>query len=122
MNNTLNTAVSMGQEVVLLGDWNTNFVSKHSTIPECKQLESSFKLLQFTQIIKEPTRVTAESRSMIYLIATNHRQNIKDSGVITGTSLSDHEMSFCVRKINWKAPLQQKTFRNYANYNPDKFL
>ena len=59
---------------------------------------------------------------MIYLIATNHLQNIKDSGVITGTSLSDHEMSFCVRKINWKAPLQQKTFRNYANYNPDKFL
>ena len=122
MNNTLNTAVSKGQEVVLLGDWNTNFVSKHSTIPECKQLESLFKLLQFTQIIKKPTRVTAESRAMIYLIATNHLQNIKDSGVITGTSLSDHEMSFCVRKINWKAPLQQKTFRNYANYNPDKFL
>ena len=60
---------------------------------------------------------------MIYLIATNHQQNIKDSGVITGTSLSDHEMSFCVRKINWKKTLlQQKTFRNYANYNPEKFL
>ena len=58
MNNTLNTAVSKGQEVVLLGDWNTNFASKHSTIPECKQLESLFKLLQFTQIIKKPTRVT----------------------------------------------------------------
>ena len=104
--------------MVLLGDWNTNFVSKHSTIPECKQLESLF-----TQIIKKPTRVTAESRTMIYLIATNHRQNIKDSGVITSTSLSDHEMSFCVRKINWKKTLlQQKTFRNYANYNPEKFL
>ena len=73
--------------------------------------------------VKEPTRVTEESRTMIDLIATNHLQNIKDSGVITGTSLSDHELSFCVRKINWKkAPLQQKTFRNYANYNPDKFL
>ena len=42
---------------------------------------------------------------------------------ITGTSLSDHEMSFCVRKINWKkVPWQLKTFRNYANYDPDKFL
>ena len=28
MNNTLNTAVSKGQEVVLFGDWNTNFVSR----------------------------------------------------------------------------------------------
>ena len=32
-------------------------------------------------------------------------------------------MTFCVRKINWKkAPPQLKTFRNYANYDPDKFL
>ena len=32
-------------------------------------------------------------------------------------------MSFCVRKINRKKTLlQQKTFRNYANYNPEKFL
>ena len=109
--------------MVLLGDWNTDFASKRSTIPECNQLKSLFKTLQFTQIIKEPTRVTAESRTMIDLIATNHPQNIKDSGVVTGTSLSDHEMSFCVRKINWKkAPSQLKTFRNYANYDPDKFL
>ena len=72
MNNTLNTAVSKGQEVVLLGDWNTDFASKRSTIPESNQLKSLFKSLQFTQIIKEPTRVTAESRTMIGLIATNH--------------------------------------------------
>ena len=91
--------------MVLLGDWNTDFASKRSTIPECNQLKSLFKTLQFTQIIKEPTRVTAESRTMIDLIATNHPQNIKDSGVVTGTSLSDHEMSFCVRKINWKKKL-----------------
>ena len=84
MNNTLNTAVSKGQEVVLLGDWNTDFASKRSTIPESNQLKSLFKSLQFTQIIKEPTRVTAESRTMIDLIATNHPQNIKDSGVVTG--------------------------------------
>jgi hypothetical protein len=59
---------------------------------------------------------------MIDLIATNYPHNIKDSGVINGASLSDHEMTFCVRKINWKkAPSQFKTFRNYANYDSDKF-
>ena len=31
--NTLKTIVSKGQEVVLLGDWNTEFASKRSTIP-----------------------------------------------------------------------------------------
>ena len=31
-------------------------------------------------------------------------------------NLSDHELVYCVRKINWrKAPAQFKTFRNYAN-------
>jgi hypothetical protein len=47
--------------------------------------------------------------------------NISDSGVIT-TNLSDHEMTFCVRKMYWKkAPAQIKTFWNYANYDHNAF-
>ena len=36
--------------------------------------------------------------------------------------LSDHELVYCVRKLNWKrAPSQVKTFRNYAHFNVDAF-
>ena len=108
--------------MILLGDWNTDFLSKRqATIPECKQLKALFKCLQFSQLIKDPTRITADSQSLIDLIATNNPQNIKDSGVISA-GLSDHEMTFCMRKINWqKAPPQMKIFRNYAKYDRDDF-
>ena len=39
-----------------------------------------------------------------------------------GLSLSDHEMIYCIRKLNWmKAPPEVKVFRNYAKYDPAKF-
>ena len=39
-----------------------------------------------------------------------------------GTGLSDHELVYCVRKINCKKfPAQTKLFRNYAKYNNEAF-
>ena len=36
--------------------------------------------------------------------------------------LSDHELVYCLRKLNWKkGPAQMKTFRNYANYRSSEF-
>ena len=37
-------------------------------------------------------------------------------------SLSDDDMVFCVRKLNWmKAAPETKIFSNYAKYDPEKF-
>ena len=70
-------------------------------MPECKQLKALFKTLQFKELIKEPTRIASNASTLIDLIATNNPQNISDSGVIRA-SLSDHEMIYCIRKLNWK--------------------
>ena len=36
--------------------------------------------------------------------------------------LSNHELVYCIRKLNWKkAPAQIKTFRNYANCRSSEF-
>lgn len=41
---------------------------------------------------------------------------------VESLSLSDHEMVYCIRKINWmKAPPDVKVFRNYAKYDSNKF-
>lgn len=73
------------------------------------------------QLINSPTRISKDSKSLIDLIAVNYPQNICDSGVVSA-NLSDHELVYCVRKINWrKAATQVKTFRNYGNYNPCDF-
>ena len=51
---------------------------------------------------------------------TNSPHNIRECGVLS-LSLSDHDMVFCIRKLNWmKAVPETKIFRNYAKYDPAK--
>ena len=96
-------------------------MSSHRNNSECKQLKSLFRSLNIKQLITNPTRITNDSKSLIDLVAVNCPQNICDSGVVSA-HLSDHELVYCVRKINWmKDPSQLKTFRNYANFNVDAF-
>ena len=121
LNCILDTATADGKEILLFGDFNCCFMSAHRNNSECKQLKTLFKSLNFNQLINSPTRISKDSKSLIDLIAVNYPQNICDSGVVSA-NLSDHELVYCVRKINWrKAPAQFKTFRNYANYNPCDF-
>ncbi len=89
--------------------------------PERKQLKSLFNSLNLKQIINSPTRVAQTSKSLIDRIVTNCSHNISESGVISA-HLSNHNMVYCVLKLNWKrAPGQLKIFRNYAKYSPSDF-
>ncbi|CAB3997083.1 Hypothetical predicted protein [Paramuricea clavata] len=99
LNNSLDIASAQGKEVLITGDLNVDLLAKRAVIPECKQLRSLLKCLQFKQVIDKPTRIAPNSLTLLDIIATNRPQNISDSGVIT-TNLSDHEMTFCVQKIN----------------------
>ena len=84
-----------GKELLILGDFNCDFLAKRASIPECKQLKALFKSLHIKQLIKEATRIAPESSTLLDLIATNNSQNISKSGVIS-SSLSDHEMVYIV--------------------------
>ena len=89
--------------------------------PDSKQLKLLFKSMSFKQLIASPTRMVKDSASSIDLIATSCSQNISNFGVFS-LHLSDHELVYCIRKLNWKkAPSQMKTFRNYANYRSSEF-
>ena len=117
----LDTISAEGKEAILCGDFNCCFMSGKSDVLECKQLKLLFNSLNYKQQISSPTRITKDSKSLIDLIATNCPQNISHSGVVS-THLSDHELVYCVQKLNWKkTPAQLKTFRNYAKYDPTSF-
>ena len=74
-----------------------------------------------TQLINQPTRITQYSKTLLDIIITNYPHNIRECGVLS-LSLSDHDMVFCIRKLNWmKAAPETKIFRNYAKYDPAKF-
>ena len=86
-----------------------------------KELKSIFTAFGSKQLIKDPTRVTEDSRSLIGVIYTNEPWNIYSVKVIPA-GLSDHDLVGCTRKIhNFKYQPKLITCKNYANYDPVAF-
>lgn len=85
-----------------------------------KDIKSIIHQNGLTQVIKKPTRITKDSKTLIDIIATNHPGNITTSDVIA-TSLSDHDLVACVRKLNNKKyPKKTNHCRNYQTYDAEK--
>lgn len=97
------------KECILTGDMNCNYLV-NSDHRELKSIITAFGL---KQLIKDPTRVTQDSRSFIDIIYTSEPWNIYSVKTIPA-GLSDHDLVRCVRKIH-------NTYRNYANYDPVAF-
>ena len=66
-------------------------------------------LYNLEQLIKEPTRVTNTSSSLVDLILTNQPNNISNSGVID-LGISDHSLIYAVKK--------KQVYQNVDKLNP----
>ena len=93
----LNATINVKEEVILTGDLNVNYL-KAKDHHEIKAVIASAGL---KQLIKKPTRIDGETKTLIDIFATNNPFVIKDTNVIP-TSISDHEMIGAVRKLNCK--------------------
>ena len=77
--------------------------------------------MDFSQLIKEPTRVTDKSRTLIDVILVNNEHRVVDSGVVP-VSLSDHFLIFCVLKTGvTKAPPRKIEYRSYKHFDINAF-
>ena len=77
---------------------------------------------QLFQLIKQPTRVTQNSETLIDLIITNSKGNTTDSGSLL-TSLSDHNLIYTIRKIGIPRGLPKYIkFRSFKNFKQEDFL
>ena len=104
------------KELIITGDLNVNFLKRNDN----KEIKSLLTSYGFTQLIKEPTRIDGDTQSLIDIILTNNVSNIRQTAVIP-TSIGDHDMIGCVRKINYvKFPSKKIIARNYRNYDPEK--
>ena len=112
-----------GKEIIILGDTNCDFCHKDTTPSHILHLRELYDLFDMKQIIKEPTRVTLDSSTLIDHIATTHCNNITESGVLK-ISLSDHYLVYCVRKLRGGVKHQHKyiTSRQLKNFNHEAFL
>ena len=91
----LSTAAAENKELILMGDLNFNFIKKSSDA----DIQSIIDVNGLKQMVKDPTRITRESSTLIGVICTNKPQSITRDDVIPAC-LSDHELIGCVRKLN----------------------
>ena len=109
------------KELILIGDLNCD-VSKNVPDAHTCKLQFLGSLYQIDQLIKECTRLTPTSATLIDLILTNTPENISRSGVIH-LGISDHSLVYAVRKfIPPKERQKTREVRNFKNFIENDFI
>ena len=110
----MRTVRKENKELIIIGDLNCDY-SSPSTHDEIK---ATFHNNGFIQLVKDVTRITNNSSTLIDVILTNCPEYIVHTKVLM-CSLSDHEMVGIVRKkIHHKYKPKTIRSRNFKNYNP----
>ena len=118
------------KEIILAGDTNSdislldsspdNNSSAYNTVSHMAAIFDTFGV---KRLIKEPTRVTLNSATLIDHIAVSNPEKIPESGIIK-VALSDHYAIYCIRRFmdSFKRHRKTITSRKMKNFNSDKFL
>ena len=112
---------SLDKEFYVLGDLNCSWLKEYKY--ETKRLKAFCDLYQLTQLIKEPTRITETSSSLLDVIITSHPERIVHSGV-RHIGVSDHSLIYAIKKSNVTSPQKPKIIktRNFRNFDNNDFL
>ena len=112
----MNTTMKENKETIILGDFNINY----NEPSDKSNFKSAINQFGFKQMVNKSTRVTNTSSTLIDLIMTNNPSTLSHVNAIA-TSLSDHDMVACIRKLNTQR-YEPKTIkaRNYSNYDAAK--
>ena len=117
---------SEGKEMILMGytncDLSKDSIESHLN-SNSRRIQRLYEMFSLQQIIKEPTRVTLTTPTLIDHIATFCIGSILEAGVHEIT-LSDHYLIFCIRKLNAFNSGGHKTIRtrNMKKFNEEAFL
>ena len=111
------------KEFHILGDLNCNILTNTINQPT-KKLKEILETYQLPQLITEPTRVTANSCTLIDQYITSTPEKIVRSGVIH-TGISDHNIIYGVRKVNPVLNTRKKAknieVRNMKRFDRERF-
>ena len=105
----------------ILGDINCDMMAV-TPANETRHLIELCELFQYTQLIKEPTRVTSSTKSLIDLFLTNEPVKFATSGV-SPIGCSDHSLIYVSRKLTCPRSIPRIIeSRQYKNFVPDDFV
>ncbi len=123
-NDTSSKISFMNSDVVVLGDFNVDCqpgtAGKGNTLK--RKVHSFMCSLDLIQLIKEPTRITDTSKTLIDLIFVFNKHRFIKSGVVL-LSISDHSLVYCILEVGvTKVKPRIIEFRSYKSYDRDAFL
>lgn len=109
-----------GSEQLYLGDFNQDLLPKKLSA-DARDLRQLLASYQFTQLIKDPTRITARSETLLDHIYTTDTGKVTASGV-TQCSISDHSLTYVIRRARkQRGPSKNINYRNFKNYSTENF-
>ena len=85
------------KEVIIVGDLNCDLISVSNYT---KRLNDLLNVFQMTQLIKEPTRITNTSATLIDVAIASKPENICRSGVLH-IGISDRSLIYVCKKISF---------------------
>lgn len=110
------------EHVIITGDFNINLLAPESypTIFFQMNVSEPFGL---TQMVKDPTRVTSTTSTLIDLMLVKHSENVKKCGVVDIPGISDHCCVYMAYSI-YKPKFKPKTItkRDFSKFNQESFL
>ena len=110
------------KEVYILGDLNCNLLEP--TLSTTKKLQDILELYQLTQLIKDPTRITKSTQSLLDVCITSTPEKVTYSGILH-LGISDHSLIYAIRKLNSRPNNGSQGFveiRNLKKFNAQCFL
>ena len=123
LNDLLELLDKENKEIIVIGDVNCNDLDLDGKNKILVKLRNLYSEYQLKQLIKNPTRSTLTSQTLIDHFATNKPRLITNSGVFT-TGFSDHDLIFGIRKISSKLNREPKIVRSrqLKHYNKNEFM
>ena len=102
-------ALLLSKDIVLIGDLNCDLLSSN---PRTEALRSFCTLVNATQLINEPTRITQSTSILIDVVLVSNPALVKSSGV-SDITISDH--AFLDLKVPKQAviTITKRRFKNY---------
>ena len=117
---TLIEALSLNKPVYILGDLNCNMLDGND--PACQSLTKFCSSFNLSQLIKQSTRVTENSKTLIDVFLTSTPNLVAETKVIP-VSISDHDLVFASLKLKKERTKPVYIYaRSYKRYNREAFL
>ena len=113
-------ALTMNKPIIILGDLNCSALD--STCREYVALVGFTREMNLQKLIKQPTRITATTESLLDIILVSDVLSVRRGGTIINP-ISDHLPVFVELKLKSPKPSPHYiSARSYKNYDPDLFI